>query len=119
MQTSRAVGKDLAAGPLLTSENSNTSRKCDLPEQPADSVAQVAACTAAAAHRRDHHHAAAPKCHPHAVDVVHLGSRALAVCHDCEADSGFLPHRQAEDLARVHRARTRRDNSAPFPAALT
>jgi hypothetical protein len=88
-------------------------------EKPADSVARVAVCTAAAAHRRDHHHAAAPKCHPHAVDVVHLGSRALAVCHDCEADSGFLPHRQAEDLARLHRDRTWRDNNAPFSAALT
>jgi hypothetical protein len=66
----------------------------------------VAACTAAAAHRRDHHHAAAVTCHPHAVEVIHLGHRAVTVCHDCESDSGFLPEREAEAVADAHRAQT-------------
>jgi hypothetical protein len=66
----------------------------------------VEACTAAAAHRRDHHHAASVSCHPHAVEVVHLGHRAVAVCHDCEADSGFLPEREAQALADAHCAQT-------------
>ena len=69
----------------------------------------VAACTAAAAHRRDHHHAAAVTCHPHAVEVIHLGHRAVTVCHDCESDSGFLPEREAEAVADAHRAQTLRD----------
>ena len=66
---------------------------------PQGGAALVAACTAAAAHRRDHHHAAAGTCHPHAVEVVHLGHRAVTVCHDCESDSGFLPEREAEAVA--------------------
>ena len=66
----------------------------------------VAACTAAAAHRRDHHHATAVTCHPHAVEVIHLGHRAVTVCHDCESDSGFLPEREAEAVADAHRAQT-------------
>lgn len=69
-------------------------------------IGLVAACTAAAVHRRDHHHAASVTCHPHAVEVVHLGHRAVAVCHDCESDSGFLPDREAEALAESHRAQT-------------
>jgi hypothetical protein len=72
-------------------------------------AALVAACTAAAAHRRDHHHATAEACHPHAVEVVHLGHRAVTVCHDCESDSGFLPEREAEAIADAHRAQTRGD----------
>ncbi len=71
-----------------------------------ESAALVAACTAAAAHRRDHHHAAAVTCHPHAVDVVHLGRRAVMVCHDCGSDSGFLPEREAEAVAYAHRLHT-------------
>jgi hypothetical protein len=83
-----------------------------------ESAALVAACTAAAAHRRDHHHAAAVTCHPHAVEVVHLGHRAVTVCHDCESDSGFLPERDAEEVARVHRAQTLGDSAARLgPAA--
>ncbi len=78
------------------------------------SVAKVAACTAAAAHRRDHHHAPATGCHPHAIEVVHLGHRAVAVCHDCEADSGFLPERQAEAVAGAHRAETVGDRCRTF-----
>ena len=71
-------------------------------------VAEVAAGTATAAHRRDHDHALSVACcHPHAVEVVHLGQRALTVCHDCGADSGFLPYRQAERLAEGHRDQTR------------
>jgi hypothetical protein len=90
-------------------------------EKPAqDRAAQVAACTAAAAHRRDHHHlpGASPECHPHAVEVVHLGRRAVTVCHDCAADSGFLPEKEAEALACEHRDRTQGRHSAPFPAAV-
>jgi hypothetical protein len=46
-------------------------------------------------------------CHPHAVQVVYLGHRALTVCHDCRADSGFLPSKEAERLADGHRDQTR------------
>ena len=71
-------------------------------------VTEVAACTMAAAHRRDHQHSlAADDCHPHAVEVVHLGRRAVTVCHDCRLDSGFLPRREAEALAAGHRDLTR------------
>lgn len=70
-------------------------------------VAEVAACTAEAAHGRDHHHALDQQCcHPHVVEVVYLGQRALTVCHDCRADSGFLPCREAERLAGQHRDQT-------------
>jgi hypothetical protein len=70
------------------------------------SSAAVAACTAAAAHRRDHHHAPHEECHPHAVEVVHLGVLAVVVCHDCAADSGFLPEREAESISQLHRRST-------------
>jgi hypothetical protein len=64
---------------------------------------EVATCTAAAAHRRDHHHAPGVECcHPHAVEVIQLGDRGVAVCHDCESDSGFVPRREAERLAAEH-----------------
>jgi hypothetical protein len=75
-------------------------------DNPEPSVAQVAACTAEAAHRRDHHHAPPTTCHPHAVEVVHLGHRAVTVCHDCGADSGFLPEREADAVAQTHRNQT-------------
>jgi hypothetical protein len=72
-------------------------------------VAEVAACTAKAAHGRDHDHVRDGKCcHPHVVEVVYLGHRALTVCHDCGADSGFLPCREAERLAGLHRDQTLR-----------
>ena len=74
-----------------------------------ESAALVAACTAAAAHRRDHHHAAPATCQPHVVEVVHLGNRAVTVCHDCESDSGFLSDREAEAVARDHRIQTSGD----------
>jgi hypothetical protein len=71
-------------------------------------VTEVAACTMAAAHRRDHAHGlSAEDCHPHVVEVVHLGRRAVTVCHDCRLDSGFLPRREAEALAVGHRELTR------------
>jgi hypothetical protein len=70
-------------------------------------VARIAACTVMAAHRRDHDHAlSTQRCQPHAVQVVYLGRRALAVCHDCRADSGFLPLKEAERLADGHRHET-------------
>jgi hypothetical protein len=86
---------------------------------PEETAALVAALTAAAAHRRDHHHdAAATTCDPHAVEVVHLGHRAVTVCHDCESDSGFLPEREAEALAHTHRVKTSSDGGARLgPAA--
>ena len=69
-----------------------------------EAAAEVASCTAAAAHRRDHHHQARSQCcQPHCVEVIHLGQRAVAICHDCQRDSGFLPHRDAERLADEHR----------------
>jgi hypothetical protein len=86
---------------------------------PKESAALVAACTAAAAHRRDHQHATAVTCHPHVVQVVHLGHRAVAVCHDCESDSGFLPEREAEAVAYAHRLQTSDDAGAPGPGRLT
>ncbi len=80
-------------------------------------VTEVAACTMAAAHRRDHDHGlSAGDCHPHVVEVVHLGGRAVTVCHDCRLDSGFLPRRQAEALAVGHREQTR-DNSVELRSA--
>jgi hypothetical protein len=80
--------------------------------------ALVAACTAAATHRRDHHHDDPVTCHPHVVEVVHLGRRALTVCHDCGSDTGFLPEREAEALADAHRNRTAVDGAEPLgPAA--
>ncbi len=68
--------------------------------------AAVAACTVEASHRRDHHHGDDGACHPHLVEVVHLGRRAVAVCHDCCRDSGFLPEREADRLADAHRQET-------------
>ena len=69
--------------------------------------AEVAACTAKATHGRDHDHALGGQCcHPHVVEVVYLGHRALTVCQDRRADSGFLPYREAERLAEGHRDQT-------------
>jgi len=77
-------------------------------QQPMTRVTEVAASTMAAAHRRDHEHSlGAYHCHPHVVEVVHLGRRAVTVCHDCRLDSGFLPDREAESLAAGHREQTR------------
>ena len=69
----------------------------------------VAANTVDAAHRRDHQHGGAEACHPHLVEVVHLGRRAVTVCHDCHQDSGFLPERDADRLATAHREATAGD----------
>jgi hypothetical protein len=82
-------------------------------------VAQVAACTAAAAHRRDHNHPPSTTCHPHAVEVVHLGHRAVTVCHDCASDSGFLPQREAEAVALTHRTLTLGSRSPSWGGGLT
>ncbi len=68
---------------------------------------QVATCTVEAAHRRDHHHVGADDaCHPHAVEVVRLGDRAVMVCHDCCTDSGFVAAREADHRAHQHRIDT-------------
>ena len=73
-----------------------------------DVVTDVAACTMAAVHRRDHEHRVGEdSCHPHVVEVVHLGPRAACVCHDCRLDSGFLPRHQAEVMAADHQHLTR------------
>jgi hypothetical protein len=80
-------------------------------------VEMVAACTVAAAHRRDHQHDhQLAECHPHTVEVIHLGHRAVAICHDCHADSGFLPDREAEALAERHVEDTRGAESVPLVA---
>jgi hypothetical protein len=77
-------------------------------QQPVTRGTEVAAATMAAAHRRDHEHSpGSDDCHPHVVEVVHLGRRAVTVCHDCRLDSGFLPDREAESLAAGHREQTR------------
>ena len=83
-----------------------------------ESAALVAAGTTAAVHRRDHHQGLARSCHPHTVEVVHLGHRAVTVCHDCASDSGFMPERAAEALAQTHRTQTLDGASTPLcPAA--
>ena len=74
----------------------------------------VAACTVDAVHRRDHHHVADETCHPHLIEVVHLGHRAVAVCHDCGRDSGFLPERDADQLASTHRHETAGEGRSTF-----
>jgi len=66
----------------------------------------VATCTLDAVHRRDHQHGEDEACHPHLIEVVHLGRRAVVVCHDCRRDSGFLPERDADRLASAHREET-------------
>jgi hypothetical protein len=77
--------------------------RADLP----DPVSAVAACTVTAVHRRDHRHAApGTGCHPHQVEVVHLGRRALVVCHDCGQDTGFVPGEQALRVAEGHQDAT-------------
>ena len=59
----------------------------------------------AAVHRRDHDHQRAV-CHPHSVEVVHLGSASIAVCHDCGFESGFETVRDCERAAADHRLLT-------------
>lgn len=77
----------------------------------------VATCTVQAVHRRDHDHSRHEDCcHPHAVEVVHLGRHALVACHDCGTDSGFVPGRDAERIAGEHRKETRA-GSVPLPRA--
>jgi hypothetical protein len=56
----------------------------------------------AAVHRRDHAHADGG-CRPHTVEVVHLGSASIAVCHDCVYESGFETVRACERAASEHR----------------
>jgi hypothetical protein len=76
-------------------------------ESLSETVVEIAACTAAAAHRRDHTHPSdSDSCHPHAIEVIRLGDRGVAVCHDCGADSGFLPRREAEQMAAHHQRET-------------
>lgn len=74
----------------------------------------VAASTVDAVHRRDHQHGDADACHPHLIEIVHLGRRAVAVCHDCCQDSGFLPERDADRLASVHRQETADAGDSPL-----
>jgi hypothetical protein len=70
-------------------------------------LAAIAASTATAVHSRDHSHPAdVHRCHPHVVEVVYLGHWALTVCHDCPADSGFVPSQEAEHLAEEHKVQT-------------
>lgn len=80
--------------------------------------AVVADATCQAAHRRDHGHSVrAPGCHPHSVEVVHLGNRAFAICHDCGSDTGFLAERVAQVTAEEHRRSTAiEDVPLPRPA---
>lgn len=70
-----------------------------------DTAVFVAASTAAAAHRRDHTHEG-EACHPHVIEVVGLGPCAVAVCHDCGADTGFIDAERAATIARRHRLQT-------------
>jgi hypothetical protein len=59
----------------------------------------------AAVHRRDHaHHDGV--CHPHAVEVIHLGSASIAVCHDCGFETDFTSMRACERAASEHRHAT-------------
>lgn len=70
------------------------------------SMDPVAACLVDAVHRRDHQHGDEEACRPHLIEVVHLGRGAVAVCHDCRRDSGFLPERDADRMASTHRQET-------------
>jgi hypothetical protein len=71
----------------------------------APSAVEEATCRAS--HRRDHEHGAlTPECRPHAVEVVHLGTRAFAICHDCRTDSGYMAEQGARRAASEHRAQT-------------
>ena len=81
------------------------------PEQTNDAVA---ACTVEAVHRRDHRHDGEESCHPHLIEVVHLGRRAIAVCHDCRRDSGFVGEHDADLLASAHRRETTADTYPTF-----
>ncbi|WP_299447206.1 hypothetical protein [uncultured Phycicoccus sp.] len=81
---------------------------------PTQSHNPVAVSTVEAVHRRDHHHGGDEACQPHLVEVVHLGRQAVAVCHDCRQDSGFLPERDADRLASDHRLETAEDGSSSF-----
>ena len=76
----------------------------------------VTACTVDAAHRRDHHHGDGEVCDPDLIEVVYLGRRAVAVCHDCRRDSGFLPERDANRLAIAHRRESDVDEFTTFSA---
>jgi hypothetical protein len=58
-----------------------------------------------AVHRRDHVHSE-NCCHPHTVEVVHLGPASIAVCHDCGYESGFETVRECERAAADHRCAT-------------
>jgi hypothetical protein len=74
----------------------------------------VANCILDAVHRRDHHHRDEGACHPHLVEVVHLGRQAVAVCHDCRRDSGFVLERDADRLASAHRQETAAEGYSIF-----
>lgn len=58
-----------------------------------------------AVHRRDHLHVGTC-CAPHHVEVIHLGSASIAVCHDCGFESDFLSMRDCERAAGDHRLET-------------
>ncbi len=58
-----------------------------------------------AVHRRDHTHTS-DSCRPHQVEVIHLGSASVAVCHDCGFESEFLSMRECERTAGDHRMAT-------------
>lgn len=49
---------------------------------------------------------------PHRTEVVHLGTQAAMVCHDCGTDSGFIEPRAADTLAREHVSGTRAGTAA-------
>ena len=59
----------------------------------------------AAVHRRDHAHGQVC-CHPHSVEVIHLGSASIAVCHDCGFESDFHSTRDCQHAADSHRLAT-------------
>jgi hypothetical protein len=61
--------------------------------------------TLTAVHRRDHVHST-DCCHPHDVEVVHLGHLAMTVCHDCSYEFGFDDTHSCEQVAHEHRAAT-------------
>jgi hypothetical protein len=61
--------------------------------------------TLTAVHRRDHEHRS-DCCHPHDVEVVHLGHLAMTVCHDCTYEFGFDDTHTCEREADVHRSVT-------------
>jgi hypothetical protein len=70
-----------------------------------DCPVPIVTATLAAVHRRDHRHDG-DCCHPHDVEIVHLGRSAMAVCHDCGFSYGFEVEAECRHAAEIHQSAT-------------